>query len=171
MMDRLHSEPWMMFELPGIDAGNRFGDLQLRAASRHYRVCWWTDVCPARLFPSQVHHHPMLKLSKNSARPNNLAPKLDKMGIHILGTAAQNIDRAEDRSKFSAMCDELGIDQPEWSEFVKMEDGLSTIFRQCQWVRKWATGYGICRVDVRLMCGTHGILGAEPQSCLLVLRS
>ena len=54
-----------------------------------------------------------------------MAPKLDKMGIHILGTAAQNIDRAEDRSKFSAMCDELGIDQPEWSEFVKMEDGRS----------------------------------------------
>ena len=56
------------------------------------------------------------------ARPNNLAPKLDKMGINILGTSAQNIDRAEDRSKFSAMCDELGIDQPEWSQFVKMEE-------------------------------------------------
>ena len=77
--------------------------------------------------------------AKNCARPNNLAPKLDKMGVHILGTAAQNIDRAEDRSKFSAMCDELGIDQPEWSEFVKMEDGLGRPF----WtVKKWATGYG-----------------------------
>jgi len=64
-------------------------------------------------------------VSVGGQTPNNLAPKLDKMGIHILGTAAQNIDRAEDRSKFSAMCDELGIDQPEWSEFVKMEEALS----------------------------------------------
>eukprot|EP00435_Cladocopium_sp_Y103_P016518 s1743_g4.t1 len=64
-------------------------------------------------------------VSVGGQTPNNLAPKLDKMGINILGTAAQNIDRAEDRSKFSAMCDELGIDQPEWSEFVKMEEALS----------------------------------------------
>ena len=58
-----------------------------------------------------------------------MATKLDKMGINILGTAAQNIDRAEDRSKFSAMCDELGIDQPEWSEFVKLEDGQLHLHR------------------------------------------
>jgi len=64
-------------------------------------------------------------VSVGGQTPNNLAPKLDKMGINILGTAAQNIDRAEDRSKFSAMCDELGIDQPEWSEFVKLEEALS----------------------------------------------
>lgn len=64
-------------------------------------------------------------VSVGGQTPNNLAPKLDKMGINILGTAAQNIDRAEDRSKFSAMCDELGVDQPEWSEFVKLEEALS----------------------------------------------
>ena len=78
-----------------------------------------------------------------SARPNNLAPKLDKMGIHILGTAAQNIDRAEDRSKFSAMCDELGIDQPEWSEFVKMEDILGLVPRT---KKQRATGDSTCIV-------------------------
>lgn len=60
-------------------------------------------------------------MSVGGQTPNNLAPKLDKMGINILGTAASNIDRAEDRSKFSQMCDELGVDQPEWSQFVKLE--------------------------------------------------
>jgi hypothetical protein len=61
--------------VPGIDAGNRFGDLQLRAASRHYCVCWWTDVCPASLFPSQVCYHPMLLsdvLSKVSGAGANI---------------------------------------------------------------------------------------------------
>ncbi len=47
--------------------------------------------------------------------PNTLAPKLDKVGIPILGTSAASIDNAEDRQKFSAMLDELGIDQPEWA--------------------------------------------------------
>ncbi|CAJ1380115.1 unnamed protein product [Effrenium voratum] len=61
-------------------------------------------------------------VSVGGQTPNNLAPKLDQLGIRILGTAAANIDRAEDRSKFSAMCDELGIDQPEWSQFVRLEE-------------------------------------------------
>ncbi|CAJ1402763.1 unnamed protein product [Effrenium voratum] len=64
-------------------------------------------------------------VSVGGQTPNNLAPKLDKLGIHILGTAADNIDRAEDRSKFSTMCDELGIDQPAWSEFVKLEEAMT----------------------------------------------
>ncbi|CAE7871963.1 CAD [Symbiodinium microadriaticum] len=63
-------------------------------------------------------------VSVGGQTPNNLAPQLDKLGIRILGTAAQNIDRAEDRSKFSSMCDELDIDQPQWSEFVQLEDAL-----------------------------------------------
>lgn len=95
-------------------------------------------------------------MCKNCARPNNLAPKLDKMGIHILGTAAQNIDRAEDRSKFSAMCDELGIDQPEWSEFVKMEDGRSAFLdsageKKGHWI--WHMGHmdGWCMAQMAHM--------------------
>ncbi|MBI2634589.1 carbamoyl-phosphate synthase (glutamine-hydrolyzing) large subunit, partial [Candidatus Peregrinibacteria bacterium] len=54
--------------------------------------------------------------------PNNLAMKLDKAGIEILGTAAANIDRAEDRHKFSAMLDKLKIDQPKWKEMAKIGD-------------------------------------------------
>ncbi|MFA5821426.1 MAG: carbamoyl-phosphate synthase large subunit, partial [Candidatus Gracilibacteria bacterium] len=54
--------------------------------------------------------------------PNNLALKLDKAGVKILGTDSKNIDRAENRHKFSAMMDKLKIDQPKWKELAKMED-------------------------------------------------
>jgi carbamoyl-phosphate synthase large subunit len=48
--------------------------------------------------------------------PNNLAPRLDGAGARILGTSPRDIDRAEDRNKFSSLLDELGIDQPAWTE-------------------------------------------------------
>jgi carbamoyl-phosphate synthase large subunit len=54
--------------------------------------------------------------------PNNLAMRLDANRVPILGTAAQDIDRAEDRHKFSTMCDSLGIDQPRWRELSSMDD-------------------------------------------------
>ncbi|MFA6305460.1 MAG: carbamoyl-phosphate synthase (glutamine-hydrolyzing) large subunit [Candidatus Gracilibacteria bacterium] len=54
--------------------------------------------------------------------PNNLAMKLAENGMKILGTSAGNIDRAEDRNKFSAMCDKLGVDQPQWKELARLED-------------------------------------------------
>ena len=54
--------------------------------------------------------------------PNNLAMKLAGRGVNILGTAAEDIDRAEDRHKFSSIVDALGIDQPRWSELTTLED-------------------------------------------------
>ncbi len=54
--------------------------------------------------------------------PNNLAVKLAARGIRLLGTSAEDIDRAEDRKKFSAMLDGLGVDQPEWGELTSQED-------------------------------------------------
>jgi carbamoyl-phosphate synthase large subunit len=54
--------------------------------------------------------------------PNNLAMRLDAQHIHILGTSAKSIDNAEDRDKFSAMLDRIGVDQPEWSALTSMED-------------------------------------------------
>jgi carbamoyl-phosphate synthase large subunit len=54
--------------------------------------------------------------------PNNLAMRLNANRVPILGTAAQDIDRAEDRHKFSEMCDQLGIDQPRWRELTSMDD-------------------------------------------------
>lgn len=61
-------------------------------------------------------------LSTGGQIPNNLAMKLDAQEVKILGTQAIDIDHAEDRHKFSAMLDELGIDQPAWRELTSMDD-------------------------------------------------
>ena len=54
--------------------------------------------------------------------PNNLAMKLHRQGVPVLGTSPVNIDRAENRDKFSAMLDKLGIDQPAWRALTSEED-------------------------------------------------
>ena len=54
--------------------------------------------------------------------PNNLAMYLDEENVPILGTAAKDIDNAEDRAKFSSMLTENGINQPEWSALTSMDD-------------------------------------------------
>ena len=54
--------------------------------------------------------------------PNNLAMKLHRQSVPILGTSPVSIDRAENRNKFSAMLDQLGIDQPAWQELTSLED-------------------------------------------------
>ncbi len=61
-------------------------------------------------------------LSVGGQIPNNLATRLDAQNINILGTTARSIDNAEDRNKFSAMLDRLGIDQPRWRELTSMDD-------------------------------------------------
>ncbi|MDE5845503.1 MAG: carbamoyl-phosphate synthase (glutamine-hydrolyzing) large subunit [Muribaculaceae bacterium] len=61
-------------------------------------------------------------LSVGGQIPNNLATRLDEQGVNILGTTARSIDNAEDRHKFSAMLDRLGIDQPRWRELTSFED-------------------------------------------------
>ena len=54
--------------------------------------------------------------------PNNLAMRLDAQKVPILGTSAKSIDNAEDRDKFSAMLDRIGVDQPEWRALTSLED-------------------------------------------------
>lgn len=54
--------------------------------------------------------------------PNNLAVRLDSNHVHILGTSAQNIDNAEDREKFSAMLNRIGVDQPAWRALTSLSD-------------------------------------------------
>ncbi len=54
--------------------------------------------------------------------PNNLALRLDSQHVNILGTSAKSIDNAEDRDKFSAMLDRIGVDQPEWRALTSLED-------------------------------------------------
>lgn len=60
-------------------------------------------------------------LSTGGQIPNNLAMRLDSEKVNILGTQAKDIDNAEDRNKFSSLCDSLGIDQPRWRELTSME--------------------------------------------------
>ena len=63
-----------------------------------------------------------LILSMGGQIPNNLAMKCHSAGLRILGTSPVNIDRAEDRDKFSRLLDEMGIDQPPWRELRSLEE-------------------------------------------------
>lgn len=61
-------------------------------------------------------------MSTGGQIPNNLALRLDAQNVPILGTSAKSIDNAEDRDKFSAMLDRIGVDQPEWRALTSLED-------------------------------------------------
>ncbi|MFB0566909.1 MAG: carbamoyl-phosphate synthase (glutamine-hydrolyzing) large subunit [Candidatus Aminicenantaceae bacterium] len=66
-----------------------------------------------------------LIISMGGQIPNNLSMKCHKYGVKILGTSPLSIDKAENRHKFSALLDELGIDQPEWKELTDIEEAKS----------------------------------------------
>lgn len=69
--------------------------------------------------------HPMgVVVSMGGQVPNNLALKLHHEGVKILGTSPENIDRAENRRKFSSLLDELHIDQPVWQEVTSVEEAI-----------------------------------------------
>ncbi|MFH0340765.1 MAG: carbamoyl-phosphate synthase (glutamine-hydrolyzing) large subunit [Chromatiales bacterium] len=59
--------------------------------------------------------------------PNNLAMRLAKAGVRVLGTSAESIDQAEDRAKFSSLLDELKIDQPRWSHVIHAAQADRTV--------------------------------------------
>jgi carbamoyl-phosphate synthase large subunit len=61
--------------------------------------------------------------------PNNLAFRLHQAGVKILGTSPEDIDRAEDRNKFSALLDELGVDQPVWMSMIDAGDAERVVDR------------------------------------------
>ncbi len=61
-------------------------------------------------------------VSMGGQGPNNLAMRLHRAGMKVLGTSPQDIDNAEDRHKFSTLLDALGIDQPEWRELVSVQE-------------------------------------------------
>jgi len=61
--------------------------------------------------------------------PNNLALQLHRAGVKVLGTSPENIDRAEDRRKFSVLLDELGIDQPPWFHVTDVDEAITTVER------------------------------------------
>src|SRR5262249_44829359 len=59
--------------------------------------------------------------------PNNLALPLHHEGIHIIGTSPQSIDQAEDRKKFSALLEEVGVEQPRWCEAKNMKEAVAFV--------------------------------------------
>eukprot|EP01088_Endostelium_zonatum_P011435 TRINITY_DN25572_c0_g1_i1.p1 TRINITY_DN25572_c0_g1~~TRINITY_DN25572_c0_g1_i1.p1 ORF type:complete len:1488 (+),score=418.74 TRINITY_DN25572_c0_g1_i1:83-4546(+) len=61
-------------------------------------------------------------VSVGGQQPNNIAYKLHKLGVPILGTSAQMIDTAEDRHKFSTLMDSIGVDQPAWKELTTLPE-------------------------------------------------
>ncbi|MEM9084112.1 MAG: carbamoyl-phosphate synthase (glutamine-hydrolyzing) large subunit, partial [Planctomycetota bacterium] len=61
-------------------------------------------------------------VSMGGQTPNNLARKLDESGIKVLGTSPDSIDNAENRHRFSALLDEIGVDQPEWAELTSFAE-------------------------------------------------
>ena len=64
-------------------------------------------------------------VSMGGQTPNNLAEKLSRQNVKILGTNTKSIDRAEDRSKFSRLCDELSIKQPKWAKLKSLKEAVS----------------------------------------------
>jgi carbamoyl-phosphate synthase large subunit len=63
-------------------------------------------------------------ISMGGQIPNNLATRLHEAGLNVLGTSAENIDRAENRHRFSRLLDSLGIDQPAWNELASREEAI-----------------------------------------------
>jgi carbamoyl-phosphate synthase large subunit len=66
-------------------------------------------------------------ISMGGQIPNNLAMRLHKQKVPIMGTSPEDIDRAENRQKFSSLLDELNIDQPRWSELTSIDDIFSFV--------------------------------------------
>jgi carbamoyl-phosphate synthase large subunit len=66
-------------------------------------------------------------LSMGGQIPNNLAMRLAEQQVHILGTSSGSIDNAENRHKFSQLCDDLKIDQPRWKELTSVDEILAFV--------------------------------------------
>ncbi len=83
---------------------------------------YFEELTPERILDIYEKENPDgLIASVGGQIPNNLAMKLARLGVRLLGTAAEDIDRAEDRSKFSELLDTLEIPQPPWSKLASVE--------------------------------------------------
>ena len=123
------------FDWCGVAAVRKIQEMGYRAVMINYNpetVSTDYDTCD-RLFFDELTLERVLDIcdlevpkgvivSTGGQIPNNLALLLDHEGVNILGTSAKSIDMAEDRQKFSEMCDSLGIDQPRWKELTSMDD-------------------------------------------------
>jgi carbamoyl-phosphate synthase large subunit len=97
--------------------------------STDYDVCdrlYFEELSLERVLDIYEFEHPAgLVLSMGGQTPNNLAMRLFDSGAVILGTDARDIDKAEDRHKFSALLEELAIDQPAWKELTDLESAYA----------------------------------------------
>ena len=122
------------FDWCGVNTLKTLSHVGLRSVMINYNpetVSTDYDVCDRLYFDELTFERVMdiiefespygVVVSTGGQIPNNLAMPLHRQGVNILGTSAESIDRAEDRGKFSSMCDALGIDQPRWRELTTMQ--------------------------------------------------
>jgi len=97
--------------------------------STDYDICqrlYFEELTLERILDiTEFEHTKGVVTSVGGQTANNLTPKLAKSGIHLLGTSAEDVDKAENRSKFSSILDELHIKQPLWQEFSKIAEAKS----------------------------------------------
>jgi carbamoyl-phosphate synthase large subunit len=87
---------------------------------------YFEEVSLERVLDICDHENPEgVVVSVGGQLPQNIALKLKQAGVPIMGTDPDNIDRAEDRYKFSKMLDDIGVDQPEWKELTSMSDAFT----------------------------------------------
>lgn len=123
------------FDWCGVQALQTIGKEGYRSVMINYNpetVSTDYDVCDRLYFDELTNERVMdiveletpygVILSTGGQIPNNLAVILDKQHVPILGTSAKYIDNAEDRHKFSAMLDRIGVDQPAWKEMSSLKD-------------------------------------------------
>jgi carbamoyl-phosphate synthase large subunit len=94
--------------------------------------------------------------------PNNLAIRLEQAGVPICGTSAQNIDRAEDRSKFSKLLDHLGIEQPRWQHATQVSDAREVV--------EQLGGFPVLVRPSYVLSGAAMSVAHEPQELLRILE-
>jgi carbamoyl-phosphate synthase large subunit len=95
--------------------------------------------------------------------PNNLAMKLHGAGVRILGTAAEDIDTAEDRRKFSALLDRLGIDQPKWAHVTDVAEASKIV--------EALGGFPVLVRPSYVLSGAAMSVAHEPNELLRILAS
>lgn len=128
------------FDWCGVNALNTINDLGMRSVMINYNpetVSTDYDVCDRLYFDELTFERVMdivdlekpasVILSTGGQIPNNLAMRLQKQQVPIAGTPPESIDMAEDRHKFSMLCDRLGIDQPRWKELTGLEQVLGFV--------------------------------------------
>jgi hypothetical protein len=89
-------------------------------------VLYFEEISTERVLDVYEHEaaHGVI-LSVGGQIPNNLALPLERAGVNILGTKPSDIDKAEDRNKFSSILDQIGVDQPAWREMATVADAIT----------------------------------------------